>query len=102
MISPELRAHVVRLHVVEKWNIYSIAKQLGSHHATVRRTLFTEGVPDAVRLRPSKTDPFVPFVTQTLTRYPDITAARVLRMIQERGYCGGPSHIRQLVGRLGS
>ena len=100
MISPELRAHVVRLHVVEKWNIYSIAKQLGIHHATVRRTLFTEGVPDAVRLRPSKTDPFVPFVTQTLTRYPDITAARVLRMIQERGYCGGPSHIRQLVGRL--
>ena len=100
MISPELRSHLVRLHMVEKWNVHSISKQLGLHHATVRRALCAEGLPDSVAKRPSKSDTFLPFIKQSLTRYPDLTAARLLQMVRERGYCGGPSHFRALVGRL--
>jgi transposase len=100
MISPQLRAHIVRLHCVEKWKVHPIAKQLGVHHATVRRTLRAEGLPDPVQQRPSKCDPFAPFVKESLRRYPDLTAARLLQMVRERGYVGSPSHFRAIVGRL--
>lgn len=100
MISPQLRAHILRLHTVEKWKVHPIAKQLGLHHATVRNALHEAGVSDAVQKRPSKTDPFIPFVHESLQRYPDLTASRLLQMVRERGYVGGPSHFRALVSRL--
>lgn len=100
MISPQLRAHIIRLHTVEKWKVHPIAKHLGTHHSTVRRTLCAEGLVDTVQKRPSKSDPFVPFMKESLERYADLTAARLLQMVRERGYVGGPSHFRALVGRL--
>ena len=100
MISPQLRAQIVRLHTVEKWKVHPIAKHLGVHHGTVRRALYTEGIAEKVQKRPSKTDPFIPFVKESLERYPDLTASRLLQMVRERGYVGGPSHFRALVSRL--
>lgn len=100
MISQALRANIVRLHTVEKWKVHPIAKQLGLHHSTVRRALCAAGLSDPVQKRPSKSDPFVPFVKESLQRYPDLTAARLLQMVRERGYVGGPSHFRALVSRL--
>lgn len=100
MISPQLRAHILRLHTVEKWNVHPIAQHLGVHHATVRRTLCSEGLADPVQPRISISDPFVPFMKESLLRYPDLTAARLLHMVRERGYVGGPSHFRAIVSRL--
>ena len=100
MISPQLRAHIVRLHTVEKWKIHPIAQHLGIHHATVRSALHREGISQEVQKRPSKTDPYLPFIKESLARYPDLTAARLLQMVRERGYVGGPSHFRALCSRL--
>ena len=100
MISPQLRAHILRLHSVEKWKVHPIAKHLGIHHATVRNALREAGISDAVPKRPSKADPFLPFMKESLQRYPDLTASRLLQMVRERGYVGGPSHFRALVSRL--
>jgi len=41
----------------------------------------------------SKLDPFVPFILETLKKYPSLSAQRVYEMARERGYRGGISHL---------
>lgn len=102
MISPEQRSHILRLFSVEKWRIHTIARQLGVHHSAVERVLREQHVPQAlVSSRPSQLAPFLPFLRETLARYPRLTAARLWHMVRERGYQGrSPSHFRALVARL--
>jgi hypothetical protein len=47
--------------------------------------------------RASKADPYVPFIRQTLERFPKLTASRVYAMVRERGYRGSPDHFRHIV-----
>ena len=56
------------------------------------------GASDVPR-RPSRLDPFLPFITDAIERYPKITASRLFRMCRERGYVGSPSHFRSAVAR---
>jgi len=101
MISKEIEAEIVRLYHGEKWPIGTIAGQLGLHHTTVQRVLRHTGV-DAkvVAPRPSMADPFLPFIIEQLGRYPGLRASRLFVMIKERGYPGGPDHLRRIVSRL--
>lgn len=101
MISKETEAEIVRLYHGEKWPIGTIARQLALHHTTVQRVLRHTGV-DAkvVAPRASMVDPFVPFILQQLEKYPDLRSSRLYTMIKERGYLGGPDHLRRVVGRL--
>src|SRR5580658_5174383 len=88
-LSPELEAQILRYYHVEKWRIGTIAGQLHVHHGTVRRVLRRAGVPPPSRpARPSKADPYLPFVRETLERFPTLTASRVYAMVRERGYRG--------------
>ena len=97
-ITPELEAKILRYHHVEKWLVGTIAHQLGVHHTTVDRVLSQAGLPKAARpARPSLVDPFVPFVVETLEKFPTLTASRLFEMVRERGYAGGPDHFRHLV-----
>jgi len=100
MISDELCAHIVRLRVQEKWKVHTIAKHLRLHHSTVRRALQEEAIPSSPHPRPSIVDPFVPFMKQTLERYPGLSAVRLFYMAKERGYTGQKSHFRAIVSRL--
>lgn len=102
MISDDKRAHIVRLYTVEKWRINTIARQLGVHHSAVERVVREHQAPPVlVAQRPSQLDPFVPFMQETLSRYPRLTAARLWHMVRERGYRGrSPSHFRAMVARL--
>jgi transposase len=45
-------------------------------------------------------DPFVPFIVEQLEKYPGLRASRLFVMIKERGYPGGPDHLRRIVSRL--
>lgn len=101
MISKETEAEIVRLFHGERWPIGTIASQLGMHHTTVQRVLQHTGV-DAkvVAPRPSMVDAFVPFIVEQLKKYPDLRSSRLFVMIKERGYPGGPDHLRRVVGRL--
>jgi transposase len=101
MISKETEAEIVRLYHGEKWPIGTIAGQLGLHHTTVQRVLRHTGV-DAkvVAPRPSMADPFVPFIVEQLEKYPGLRSSRLFVMIKERGYPGGPDHLRRIVSRL--
>lgn len=100
MIPAHLEAQIRRLHHAEKWPVGTIARHLGLHHQTVRRVLLSDGVPlSTIPTRRSKADPFLPFILQTLTTWPDLRASRLHQMVKERGYEGGPDHFRAIVAR---
>ncbi len=97
-ISSEVEGQILRYYHVEKWRIGTIARQLGVHHGTVQRVLLRAGVPPPERsARPSRIDPYLPFIRQTLERYPSLTASRIYAMVRERGYRGSPDHFRHLI-----
>jgi transposase len=96
-ISPELEAQILRYYHVERWRPNTIARQLNVHHATVARVLARAGLPRIGRPRPSRVDPFLPFILATLEKFPTLTASRLYAMVHERGYCGGPDHFRHVI-----
>lgn len=100
MITPEREAEVLRLHHAEKWPIGTIANQLGLHHSTVRRVLSQAGIVAGRSMaRPSIVDDFVPFIVQTLTKYPRLRASRLFAMARERGFVGSQDYFRHIVSR---
>ena len=101
-INDDVRAQILRYHFVEHWRVGTIARQLGVHHSTVERVLGEAGVERARRRprRPSKLDPYLAFITETLERFPTLTAARVFDMVKARGYPGAPDHFRHRIAEL--
>ena len=101
-INDELKAQILRYHFVEHWRVGTIASQLGVHHSTVERVLGEAGVERQRRRprRPSKLDPYMGFITETLERFPTLTAARLFDMVTARGYTGGPDHFRHRIAQL--
>jgi transposase len=100
MIDREKEAEIVRLYFVEKWPIGTIAAQLGLHHDAVARVIERDGVPRAALDRPSRITPFLPFIRDTLEKYPELRASRLHVMCRERGYRGGVDHFRHVVSGL--
>ena len=97
-ISADLEAQILRYYHVEKWRTGTIAQQLHVHHGTVQRVLRRAGVPPPQRAtRASKADPYLPFIRETLERFPTLTASRIYAMVRERGYRGSPDHFRHVV-----
>jgi transposase len=97
MIPAELEAKIVRLHHAECWPINTIATQLRVHHSTVRRALAQAGhIEAARRTRPSRLDPFIPFIEATFKDYPQLCASRLYDMVRARGFAGGPDHFRHM------
>ena len=101
-IGDELKAQILRYYFVEHWRVGTIARQLGVHHSTVERVLGEAGVQRERRRprRPSKLDPYLAFITETLEHFPTLTAARVFDMVKARGYTGGPDHFRHRIAEL--
>lgn len=100
MISRELEAEILRLYHAEHWPVGTLARQLHVHHDTVRRVLGQAGVAAGVKYsRPSMVEPYLPFIQETLSRYPSLRASRLYQMVRERGYPGAPDHFRAVVAR---
>ena len=101
MIPRELEAQILCLYHAEHWRIGTIASQLHVHHSTVRRVLAQAGIAAGRQsLRPSIADPYIPFIVETLEKYPRLTASRLYEMVRARGYPGAPDHFRSIVARL--
>jgi len=97
-ISPEVEAQILRYYYAEKWTVGTIAAQLKVHHGAVARVLAQAGLPRVgQRPRPSRIDPYLPFIRQTLESFPTLTASRLYAMVRERGYRGSPDHFRHLI-----
>jgi transposase len=97
VIDPETAATILRLARAEHWPVGTIASQLGVHHDVVERVLRQEGLLKTSVVRPSRIDPFLPFVRETWARHPRLAASRLYRMCVERGYKGSPDHFRHAV-----
>jgi hypothetical protein len=84
-IPPDLEAHILRLYHVEKWRVGTIARQLHVHHGTEARVLGQAGLPRiGPRARRSQVEPYLPFIHQTLEKFPTLTAP-VHRSLSWRG-----------------
>lgn len=100
MIKKETEAEILRLHSAEGWFPSTIASQLQLHYSTVKRVLNRNGLmPEPMRLRKSIADPYIPFVKETLDKYPKLNATRLYHMVKARGYLGGVDHFRDIVAR---
>lgn len=97
-IPPDLEAQILRYYHVEKWLTGTIARQLRVHHETVARVLAQAGLPQiGGPQRRSKIDPYLPFILETLGKFPTLTASRLYDMVWERGYRGGKSRFRTVI-----
>lgn len=96
-VTPELKAHILRYYHVEQWRTGTIARQLKVHHGTVERALRQAGLPRIGSVRASNIDAYLPFILETLKKFPDLRASRLYAMVKERGYQGGPDHFRHLI-----
>lgn len=100
-MKKETEAEVLRLFHAEGWRRNTIAKQLGLHHSAVDRALARNGIfPNTLRQRKSKADEYIPFIKETLEKYPKLTATRLHEMVKRRGYSGGIDHFRDIVVSL--
>ena len=101
VVTPELRAQILRLYLAEHWRVGTIARQLRLHRDTVRRVLAISSVLRTPACEPPRLiDLYLPFIKETLAKYPTLAASRLYIMVQERGYGGGSSHFRHLVAPL--
>ena len=101
MYCPEVTSKVLRLHLVEKWPVTTIGRKLGLHHSTVQRILHLAGASaKSAAARPRLVDPYLPFLTATLEKHPDLCASRLYGMVKERGYQGRADHFRAVVATL--
>jgi transposase len=97
-VSPAVAAEIRRLYHAEHWKRGTIAEQLGVHFDAVVRVLGSFG-PKAGTPRPDARvlEPYVPFVDETLARYPKLVATRIFDMLRERGYTGSIKTLRRYV-----
>ncbi len=98
---PEVESEIVRLHHAEGWPVGTIGKQMSVHASVVMRVLGQADVAPAVTMpRPSMVDPYLPFIHETLEKYPKLRASRLLQMVQARGYTGQCSRFREIIAAI--
>jgi transposase len=94
-----MRAQMRRLVLAEGWLIETVARRFGVHHSVVRRALRdTPGAAPAPR--PSKLDPHKDYIVKRLTELPDLTAARLMLELRERGLQIGYSQVKRYVAQV--
>ncbi|WP_437631109.1 IS21 family transposase [Sorangium sp. So ce854] len=100
-VTEEESATILRLHHAEGWPVGTISAELGRHHDTVEGVLAHAGVGvQKVSTRARLVDPFLPFMKETLAKYPRLRASRLWSMVKARGYTGSKSGFRAIVSRL--
>src|SRR5664279_2051059 len=100
MISAETRVQIRHLFFAEHWKIGTIARELGIHPDAVRHAIESDRFNRAQALRSCLTDPYLPFIRETLEQYPQLRATRIYQMVRDRGYPGCVVQLRRIVADL--
>ncbi|MCP1716377.1 transposase [Methanocalculus alkaliphilus] len=85
-----------------KVNISLLSRETGYDRKTIARHLSLDqpSKHPQTRNKPSKLDPFKPYIQERLNNYPRLSRVRLLEEIQDLGYDGGPTilgdYIRQI------
>ncbi len=96
----EVVTRIRRLHFAEHWPVGTIAEQLGVHHEAVERAIGVRGAGESVgarAVRESMVTPWLPFIRETLEKYPRLRSSRVYEMVKGRGYPGSAVHLRRFI-----
>src|SRR5262249_42218241 len=100
MLSNEQIDTIHRLHFVEKWTVRQIAKHLHIGRRTVAKYLVQPAQTPPHPNRGSKLDRFKPTIEEGLQQDSAISAAVVLQRLQELGFSGGytivKDHLQQV------
>lgn len=99
MITPELRAQMRRLVLVEGLPIETVARRCGVHHSTVRRAIADppERPPEPA---PSALEPFKPYIVKRLDDLPELTSSRLMLELRDRGYAHSIAILRRYVAKV--
>jgi transposase len=98
-----------RNEIVSRWRAgessRQIARSLGLARNTVSQVLSQvqaqrAGASSSARRRPSRLDPYEPIIQELVTRYPELTAVRLLEELRQRGFTGGYTVVRQRLCQL--
>ena len=100
MISAETRVQIRHLFFSEHWKIGTIARELQIHPDAVRHAIESDRFNRAQALRSCLTDPYLPFIRETLEQYPQLRATRIYQMVRDRGYPGCVVQLRRIVADL--
>jgi transposase len=100
MMTPEEIAEARRLFYSEHWKVGTISEYLHRHPDAIKRAIGADSFISKGRHVPSKLDPYLGFIEETLHRYPRLTATRIHEMIVSRGYQGKVGQTRRAVKRL--
>jgi transposase len=100
MINAETRVQIRHLFFAEHWKIGTIARELGIHPDAVRHAIESDRFNRAQALRSCLTDPYLPFIRETLEQYPQLRATRIYQMVRDRGYPGCVVQLRRIVADL--
>jgi len=85
----------------EGLGLRAIARRLGVHRRTVRAALGSDGPrPRSGARRGSIIDPYRGWLLGRIEQYPELSAATLFGQLQERGYAGGYSLVKQCVAEL--
>lgn len=100
MIPAELRAEVRRLFFAEHLAVNTISEMLGVHHDTVRTAIGSHTLVSTPAMRKSQLDPYMPFIRETLEKYPKLRSTRLFLMLKDRGCQGSVQQLRRIVRRV--
>ena len=82
-------------------SVRAVAKRLGVHRRTVRRAIQSDRPPKRTsEARGSIIDPYRGWILAKLQQYPELTAKRILHMLQEQDYAGGYTLVKECVAEL--
>lgn len=98
-LPAEILAEMRRLVLVEGWRVGTVARRFGCHHSVVRRAIRSAVQPLSKPL-PSKLDEHKPYIVERLTKYPELTSARLSEELKGRGYDGGVATVRRFVAQV--
>ena len=97
-IDLEKTAEIRRLFFGEHWKRGTIAAQLHVHPDVVTRVIGGLGPsPGTPRPDARVLEPYLPFIEETLARYPRLVSTRICDMLRERGYTGSLRTVRRYV-----
>ena len=99
-MSQEEIAEARRLFFGEHWKVGTIAAHFLRHPDAIKRAIGADSFVSKGRHAPSKLDPYLGFIEDTLKRYPKLNATRIHEMIVSRGFDGSVRQTRRGVKRL--
>jgi len=100
MIDEAVRAEMRRLVLGEGWKICTVARRFSVHHTVVRRAVLDRPLEKARVAQTSALEPHKAYIVERLEKFPQLTAARLMLELRERGYDLGIAILRRYIAKV--